>query len=725
MKNKYQKMQAFTLVELVVAIAILGIITLIAIPTVNKVQSGNQKTKYKAYDKSISAASKAYTDSYDEDLFGATNSGCAIINYDDLKYRDLVQDIQIKNNSCGGNDTCVYVRKAKNGNYHFDVHTTCREGTDIVYGTGELCNPDLCKIEDGNGPVANVYFNPEKSTYYLDENPTASINIKDVGIGLREKQELDYVWINNNTRSEVTSKKTVKFENRDYAPSATRFVDLPTSIKNIHEPTVFTLRVTGTVYDVNGNATIVNIDKKMSYFVGALLIKMKSNKAIMAADHGVDYSIDSSDFIINRQLDGYVQKIKYKEKADLLNYNNPSYINLTKSYYEIVKDHEWKKGNDTYNQNKEYYTSAFGVNDSDLIRENKTVTVEANWKPINYTITYNLDGGIVSGNPTSYNIETPTFTLNNPSKLGYDFAGWTGSNGNKASKTVTIPQGSVGNKSYKATYDSLKPYYNNEGETFTRLDYAVNGTKTGGWIKLIPSLTVYDDPSTNVNLKWVRTIDLIFTNQQINLTKDSIVVSKGVFNFKSGTIVTSSQDRSAVNVNGGTFNIMGGTLYSPYTTNKEEGTECVVVNKGTLTMSSGTIMSGAGSSSGYGRGVDIKGGSFTMTGGHVYVNATKSKKWGGTGINGEGGTVTITGGIVEVVKGGKHRCLLCGNGATMKVKSKNATLIWGGVVRKGGTVFWKQDGKGGSVCVENSVKLSINTSKSSYASDGVKFQKSC
>ena len=49
----------------------------------------------------------------------------------------------------------------------------------------------------------------------------------------------------------------------------------------------------------------------------------------------------------------------------------------------------------------------------------------AQWTPVDYTITYILDDGIVSGtNPTSYNVETPTFTLNNPTKNGYEFIGW-------------------------------------------------------------------------------------------------------------------------------------------------------------------------------------------------------------------------------------------------------------------------------------------------------------
>jgi hypothetical protein len=62
-------------------------------------------------------------------------------------------------------------------------------------------------------------------------------------------------------------------------------------------------------------------------------------------------------------------------------------------------------------------------------------------KPILYTILYNnISGATMEDNPTSYNIETSSFTLNNPSKVGYTFGGWTGSNGDTPQLTVTIEQ---------------------------------------------------------------------------------------------------------------------------------------------------------------------------------------------------------------------------------------------------------------------------------------------
>ncbi len=51
------------------------------------------------------------------------------------------------------------------------------------------------------------------------------------------------------------------------------------------------------------------------------------------------------------------------------------------------------------------------------------VTITAKWKANTYNITYNLDGGTMSGQPATHTYGTAT-TIPNPTKVGYDFAGW-------------------------------------------------------------------------------------------------------------------------------------------------------------------------------------------------------------------------------------------------------------------------------------------------------------
>lgn len=82
----------------------------------------------------------------------------------------------------------------------------------------------------------------------------------------------------------------------------------------------------------------------------------------------------------------------------------------------------------------------------------ENINLYAIWDVHSYTITYTLNGGTISNQPTSYSIETASFTLPTPTRAGYIFAGWTGSNGTTAQTSVTIAQGSTGNKSYTANW---------------------------------------------------------------------------------------------------------------------------------------------------------------------------------------------------------------------------------------------------------------------------------
>ena len=78
-------------------------------------------------------------------------------------------------------------------------------------------------------------------------------------------------------------------------------------------------------------------------------------------------------------------------------------------------------------------------------------TLTAQWTVNQYTITYDLAGGTVEGNPDTYTIETVAFTLKNPTKSGYTFTGWSGTRlDGENNMTVTIPKGSTGNRSYTA-----------------------------------------------------------------------------------------------------------------------------------------------------------------------------------------------------------------------------------------------------------------------------------
>ena len=82
-------------------------------------------------------------------------------------------------------------------------------------------------------------------------------------------------------------------------------------------------------------------------------------------------------------------------------------------------------------------------------------SIDVTYTLIDYTITYNLDSGAAESNPVSYNIESENITLNNPTKEGFEFAGWSGTGLSEPTLTVIINKGSYGNREYTATYTAL------------------------------------------------------------------------------------------------------------------------------------------------------------------------------------------------------------------------------------------------------------------------------
>ena len=101
-------------------------------------------------------------------------------------------------------------------------------------------------------------------------------------------------------------------------------------------------------------------------------------------------------------------------------------------------------------------------------------TLTAQWTVNQYTITYDLAGGTVEGNPNTYTIETKAFTLKKPTKSGYTFTGWSGTGlDGENNMTVTIPTGSTGNRTYTAHWR-----YNGSGHSYSY--YTIKATAGAG-----------------------------------------------------------------------------------------------------------------------------------------------------------------------------------------------------------------------------------------------------
>ncbi len=80
----------------------------------------------------------------------------------------------------------------------------------------------------------------------------------------------------------------------------------------------------------------------------------------------------------------------------------------------------------------------------------------AKWEIVQYTITYILNGGLNSQNPISYNVATPTITLQNANRTNYLFMGWYDNEELSGSAISAIHVGTTGNKTFYAKWEAIE-----------------------------------------------------------------------------------------------------------------------------------------------------------------------------------------------------------------------------------------------------------------------------
>ena len=198
MKRKNRK--GFTLVELLVAISIMGLILVMAIPSIRNLQNSNRETKYEKYGDSILSGTKLYIDSYGKDEFGNAATGCVDIPYSLLKKKNLVKDIKVDNTVCTSKDadnqeiTFVRVRKA-NDQYSYELSIKCTRNGAVVYD--KTLDPKGCGTSGPDREGPKIEFTPNGTSNYVQKIPTAdntaTILIHDE-YGLNKNIKIKYAW---------------------------------------------------------------------------------------------------------------------------------------------------------------------------------------------------------------------------------------------------------------------------------------------------------------------------------------------------------------------------------------------------------------------------------------------------------------------------------------------------------------------------------------------------
>lgn len=181
------------------------------------------------------------------------------------------------------------------------------------------------------------------------------------------------------------------------------------------------------------------------------------------AGEGVTVTASNDTYTITMPASDVTVNVVYKAIEYTLQYNGAdgaTFATANPTTYTVESD-----AITLTNPTKDGYTFA-GWTGTGLTEATTTVTIAkgstgnreytATWSLADYTITYDLAGGTLAegvSNPTGYNIDSDDITLNNPTREGYTFAGWTGTGLTEATTTVTIAKGSHENKTFTATWE--------------------------------------------------------------------------------------------------------------------------------------------------------------------------------------------------------------------------------------------------------------------------------
>ena len=92
----------------------------------------------------------------------------------------------------------------------------------------------------------------------------------------------------------------------------------------------------------------------------------------------------------------------------------------------------------------------------DVYTPTESTTLHAHWTPIEYTITYLWIRGDYTPSATTYTIESGAITLVEPTRDGYKFLWWSGTDIDWITWTVTIPAWITWNRTYEANREIIE-----------------------------------------------------------------------------------------------------------------------------------------------------------------------------------------------------------------------------------------------------------------------------
>ena len=143
--------------------------------------------------------------------------------------------------------------------------------------------------------------------------------------------------------------------------------------------------------------------------------------------------------------------------------------------------------------------------------------IYAQYKPIEFTITYYGAEDAQNDNPETYNVETGLFSLEKASRRGYTFEGWYDNENLEGEEVRAVSANETGNKTFYAKWRENHykvVYHSNEGKgyskeqqlayteisTLLKNTYEREGYHFGGWSKETDGEAVYADEAVAAGL---------------------------------------------------------------------------------------------------------------------------------------------------------------------------------------------------------------------------------
>ena len=410
--------KGFTMVELLVAMAIMGLLVIMAFPTIRAIQINNTNKKYEEYGKSAVSAAKIYADSYAEDLFDSEQDNeLKVIYFDELVKKDLIKDINLSDSSCI-TESSITVVKYKD-DYSYCLHLVCK--------SRNATETDKALYEEKNRLGDCAKFTPRKVNYIYDTTKSRDVVDGDENYSVLSPVTLKFnfnshhdVFLRWNTKSDGSGKTynpgdkldkingdvnlyaiTRKWQysihfNSGVADSGT-ISENPKNCSygnNCYLPENNLSKV-GYTFDgwsdgTNKYADKENVKTKIGNNIPGDGYHVYLTAAFKIKSCTVTYSPNNGKF--NSHADSVTQTVNwgsyFGDATDGLRNALGGHYNATRDGFHLEEATAWTDGSNTFDQTKRYLAQDV----CDLSDSSNSTTLKANWKKNKVIIRLNANG---------------------------------------------------------------------------------------------------------------------------------------------------------------------------------------------------------------------------------------------------------------------------------------------------------------------------------------------